>query len=109
MSITIQQPGHLDLVGDTVLVAGVAGGAFEATFGYRIHEGHDEVTGHFMAGDGAGGHGQFQVQADVSSAAFTLPRVFVEVFWVSPRDGEEVDRQVVEVVLPVHLHLLGVI
>lgn len=99
MSIQIQQPQQFDLVGDTVLVAGLAGGAFEATFNYRIHEGHDEVTGHFMAGDGTGGHGQFQLQVDVSAAAFTLPRIFVEVFWVSPKDGAEIDTQTVEVVL----------
>ena len=55
MSIDVQQPRPYDLVTDAVQIAGMAGGAFEATFNYRIHEGHDEVTGFFTAGDGAGG------------------------------------------------------
>ena len=88
MSIQIQQPQQFDIVSDTLLIAGVAGGAFEATFNYRVHEGHDEVVGHFSSGDGAGGHGQFQVSVDLAGAAFTRPRLFVEVFWPSPRDGD---------------------
>lgn len=97
MSIQVQQPLQHDIVTDTIQVAGVAGGAFEAGFVARVHEGHDEVIVPFMAGDGIGGHGQFQVEVDVSSASFTLARLFVEVFHVSPRDGEELDTQVVEV------------
>lgn len=92
MSITIQQPQPYDLVDDTVHIAGVAGGAFEASFEYRIHEGHDEVTGAFMAGDGTGGHGQFHVAVDVGGASFVRERLFVEVFHTSPRDGAELDR-----------------
>ncbi|WP_447001926.1 LysM peptidoglycan-binding domain-containing protein [Saccharothrix isguenensis] len=99
MSIDVQQPRVHDLVGNHILIGGIAGGAFEAGFNYRVHEGHDEVTGFFMAGDGAGGHGQFQVTADVSAASFTLDRVFVEVFHVSPEDGAELDKVVVPVVL----------
>jgi len=98
MSIDIQQPRPLGLVGGQVQIAGTAGGAFEAQFNYRIHEGHDEVTGGFMAGDGVGGHGQFQVSVDVSGASFALDRLFVEVFWVSPKDGEELDKVIVPVV-----------
>ena len=98
MSIDVQQPRPLGLVGSQVQIAGTAGGAFEAHFNYRIHEGHDEVTGGFMAGDGVGGHGQFQVSVDVSGAAFALDRLFVEVFWVSPKDGEELDKVIVPVV-----------
>lgn len=98
MSIDIQQPRPLGLVGGQVQIAGTAGGAFEAHFNYRIHEGHDEVTGGFMAGDGTGGHGQFQVSVDVSGASFALDRLFVEVFWVSPKDGEELDKVIVPVV-----------
>ena len=37
---------------NAIQIAGVAGGVFEANFGYRVTEGHDEVTGSFMAGDG---------------------------------------------------------
>lgn len=99
MSIDVQQPRPYDLVSNQILIGGVAGGAFEANFNYRIHEGHDEVTGNFMAGDGTGGHGQFQLTADVSGAAFTLDRIFVEVFHVSPKDGAELDIVIVPVLL----------
>ncbi|MCR3749020.1 Gmad2 immunoglobulin-like domain-containing protein [Lentzea californiensis] len=98
MSIDIQQPRPQGLVGSHVHIAGTAGGAFEAQFDYRIHEGHDEVVGGFTAGDGTGGHGQFQVRVDVSGAAFTLDRLYVEVFWVSPQDGAELDKIIVPVV-----------
>ena len=84
---------------NVIQIAGVAGGAFEANFNYRVTEGHDEVTGSFMAGDGAGGHGQFQLTVDVSSASFQLDRVFVEVFHTSPNDGAELDKVVVPAVL----------
>lgn len=99
MSIHIQQPSAFDLVTNTVQIAGVAGGAFEAQFSYRIHEGHDEVTGGFMAGDGTGGHGQFQISVDVSAAAFMLNRVFIEVFHESPEDGAELDKVIVPAIL----------
>ncbi|MGM1065272.1 Gmad2 immunoglobulin-like domain-containing protein [Saccharothrix sp. Mg75] len=97
MSVDVQQPRAYDLVDDHIRVAGTAGGAFEANFNYRVHEGHDEVTGYFTAGDGVGGHGQFQVTVDVSGAAFTLDRLFVEVYHVSPKDGAELDKVVVPV------------
>lgn len=97
MSIYVQQPQPHDLVGSTILIGGVAGGAFEADFNYRVHEGHDEVTGSFMAGDGIGGHSQFQIAVDVSGAAFTLDQLFVEVFHVSPADGSEMDKVTVPV------------
>ncbi|PSL57340.1 LysM domain-containing protein [Saccharothrix carnea] len=99
MSIDVQQPKAYDLVGNDILIGGTAGGAFEAGFNYRVHEGHDEVTGFFMAGDGVGGHSQFQLSVDVSGASFTLSRLFVEVFHISPKDGEELDKVVVPVVL----------
>ena len=99
MSVDVQQPRAYDLVSNDIQIAGVAGGAFEATFNYRVSEGHDEVTGSFMAGDGAGGHGQFQLSVDVSGASFQLDRVFVEVFHTSPKDGAELDKVIVPVVL----------
>jgi len=99
LSVDVQQPRPYDLVSDAIQVAGVAGGAFEANFNYRVTEGHDEVTGYFMAGDGVGGHGQFQLTVDVSSASFQLERVFVEVFHTSPKDGAELDKVIVPVVL----------
>lgn len=99
MTIDIQQPRPYDIVGSTVQIAGTAGAAFEASFSYRIHEGHDEVTGHFMAGDGVGGHGQFQLSVDVSGAAFTRERIFIEVFHQSPKDGSEQDLVSVQALL----------
>jgi nucleoid-associated protein YgaU len=99
LSIDVQQPRPYDLVSNIIQIAGVAGGALEATFNYRVTEGHDEVTGSFMAGDGTGGHGQFQLTVDVSSAAFQLDRVFVEIFHTSPKDGAELDKVIVPVVL----------
>jgi LysM repeat protein len=94
----IDQPRAFDLVGNPILVGGVGTG-FEATLNYRVHEGHDEVTGFFMVGGGTGEHGQFQVQVDVSGAAFTLDRVFVEVFEISAADGSEINKVIVPVVL----------
>jgi nucleoid-associated protein YgaU len=99
MSIDVQQPKPYDLVTDQIEIGGVAGGAFEANFGYRVHEGNAEVTGGFLAGDGSGGHGQFQVTANVSGAAFMIPQVLLEVFHVSPKDGTELDRIIVPVLL----------
>lgn len=99
MSIYIQQPAPYDIVGDTIQISGLAGGAFEANYNYRITEGHDEVLGHFMAGDGVGGHGQFQVRAGVSGAAFAHVVAYVEVFHTSPKDGEQLDLVIVPVIL----------
>ncbi|MGC1209146.1 MAG: Gmad2 immunoglobulin-like domain-containing protein [Ornithinimicrobium sp.] len=99
MPITVQQPQPFDLITDVIQIAGIAGGAFEANYKYEITEGHDVVAGNFMAGDGVGGHGQFQIEVDVSGASFTLPRVFVHVFHQSPADGGRVDEVVTPVLL----------
>ncbi len=98
MTIRIDQPRQFDLVGNPVLIGGVGTG-FEATLSYRIHEGHDEVTGHFNVGGGTGEHGQYQLQIDVGDAAFALDRLFVEVFEVSAADGSEINKVIVPVVL----------
>ncbi|WP_280448829.1 Gmad2 immunoglobulin-like domain-containing protein [Nocardia brasiliensis] len=82
-----------------IQISGTAGGACEAQFSYRITEGHDEAAGCFMAGDGTGGHGQFQTVADVSGAGFMFERLFVEVFHMSPKDGAELGKVVVPVLL----------
>jgi immunoglobulin-like protein involved in spore germination/LysM domain-containing protein len=98
MTNRIDQPRAFDVVGNPILVGGVGTG-FEATLNYRVHEGHDEVTGFFMVGGGTGEHGQFQLQVDVSGAAFTLDRVFVEVFETSAKDGSEINKVIVPVIL----------
>ncbi|MFE3798793.1 LysM peptidoglycan-binding domain-containing protein [Nocardia tengchongensis] len=99
MIIDMQQPRPYDIVGNQIQIAGMAGGAFEANFNYRITEGHDELTGNFMAGDGGGGHGQFQLTVDVSGAGFMLNRIFIQVFHASAKDGAELDSVFVPVVL----------
>lgn len=99
MSIRIQQPQPHDIVSDVIQIAGVAGGAFEASYNYVVTEGHDEVRGHFMAGDGVGGHGQFQITVDASGAAFKHVVAYVEVFHTSARDGSRLDLTVVPVIL----------
>ncbi len=98
MTNRIDQPRAFDLVGNPVLIGGVGTG-FEATLNYRIHEGHDEVTGFFTVGGGSGEHGQYQLQIDVAGAAFTLDRVFIEVFEVSAADGSEINKVTVPVIL----------
>lgn len=98
MTIRIDQPRAFDLVGNPILIGGIGTG-FEATLNYRVHEGHDEVTGFFTVGGGTGEHGQYQLQVDVAGAAFTLDRVFVEVFEVSAADGSEINKVIVPVIL----------
>ena len=98
MTIRIDQPRALDLVGNPILVGGIGTG-FEATLNYRVHEGHDEVTGLFTVGGGTGEHGQYQLQVDVAGAAFTLDRLFVEVFEISAADGSEINKAIVPVIL----------
>jgi LysM repeat protein len=98
MTIRIDQPRAFDLVGNPILVGGIGTG-FEATLNYRVHEGHDEVTGFLTVGGGTGEHGQYQLQVDVAGAAFTLDRVFVEVFEISAADGSEINKVIVPVIL----------
>ena len=88
MSIRMDQPRPFDLVGSPLLIAGIGTG-FEATISFRVHDGHDEVTGPITVGGGTGEHAQFQAKAKVAGAAFQLDRVFVEVFEVSAKDGSE--------------------
>lgn len=97
MTNRIDQPRDMDLVGNPILIAGIGTG-FEATVNYRITEGHDEVTGHFMVGGGGGEHGQFQLAIDVSGAAFHLDRLFVEIFEISAKDGSEIFKVTVPVI-----------
>src|SRR5687768_13384730 len=97
MTNRIDQPRELDLVGNPILIGGVGSG-FEATLNYRVTEGHDERTGHFMVGGGTGEHGQFQIQVDTAGAAFTLDRLFVQVFEISAQDGSEIHTVTVPVI-----------
>jgi nucleoid-associated protein YgaU len=91
MTIRMDQPRRFDLVGNRVMIAGIGTG-FEATINYRVHEGHDEVTGSINVGGGTGEHAQFQVKANVANAAFQLDRLFVEVFEISAEDGSEIHK-----------------
>lgn len=102
MTNRIDQPRAFDLVGNPILIGGVGTG-FEATLNYRVHEGHDEVTGSFMVGGGTGEHGQYQLQVDVAGAAFTLDRVFVEIFELSAADGSEINKVIVPAILGTRL------
>ena len=97
MAIEIQQPRQYDLVGNPILIGGIGSG-FEATLQYRVHDGHDERTGHFTVGGGTGEHGQFQLSVDVSGASFQLDRLFVEVYEESAADGSEVNKVIVPVI-----------
>jgi nucleoid-associated protein YgaU len=91
-------PREFDLVGSPVLIGGIGTG-FEATINYRVHEGHDEVTGSITVGGGTGEHAQFQKRVGVARAAFTLDRLFVEVFEVSAKDGRELHKVTRQVLL----------
>ena len=98
MSIRLDMPREFDLVGSPVQIGGIGTG-FEATINYRIHEGHDEVTGFVTVGGGTGEHAQFQKRVGVAKAAFTLDRLFVEVFEVSAKDGRELHKVTRQVLL----------
>lgn len=98
MSIRLDMPRRFDLVGNPILIGGIGTG-FEATINYRVHEGHDEVTGAITVGGGGGEHGQFQAKVRVGNAAFELDRLFVEVFEVSAKDGSELHKVTVAVLL----------
>ena len=98
MSIRLDMPREFDLVGSPIQIGGIGTG-FEATINYRVHEGHDEVTGFITVGGGTGEHGQFQKRVGVAKAAFTLDRLFVEVFEVSAKDGSELHKVTVPVLL----------
>ena len=39
MGIHVQQPQPYDIVSNTIQIAGIAGGAFEANYEFRISEG----------------------------------------------------------------------
>ena len=97
MANEIQQPKPFDLVGNPVLIGGIGSG-FEAILQYRVHDGHDERTGHFTVGGGTGEHGQFHLSIDVSGAVFQLDRLFVEVFEESAADGSEINKVIVPVI-----------
>ncbi len=93
----IQQPKPFDLVGNPLRVGGIGTG-FEAVLQYRIHDGHDERTGHFSVGGGTGEHGQFQLSVDLTGAAFQLDRLFVEIYEESAKDGSEINKVIVPVI-----------
>lgn len=98
MSVRVDQPRPFDLVGSPVPIGGVGAG-FEATLGYRVTDGHAEVTGVLPAGGGADEHDHYQARVEVATAGFVRERAVVEVFAVSAGDGSETDRVVVPVIL----------
>src|SRR6188474_3471289 len=77
----IQQPKPFDFVGNPILIGGIGSG-FEATLQFRVHDGHDERTGHFNAGGGTGEHGQFQISVDVTGPSPRLLSLSSIVCWV---------------------------
>ncbi len=91
MAIRLDMPREFDLVGSPILIGGIGTG-FEATINFRVHDGHDEVTGFITVGGGTGEHAQFQKRVGVGGAAFKLDRLFVEVFEVSAKDGRELHK-----------------
>jgi len=76
----IQQPQPNDIVGERILVGGLATG-FEATISVRVRDGNGvELASTFtMSGGGAGEVGQFQVDLELPVRPST-PNGFVEVF-----------------------------
>lgn len=98
MTIRLDQPRRFDLVGNPILIGGIGTG-FEATINFRVHDGHDEVTGFITVGGGTGEHAQFQKRVAVGRAAFSLDRLFVEVFEVSAKDGSELHKVSIPVLL----------
>lgn len=93
----IQQPRPFDLVGNPILISGIASG-FEATVNYRIHDGHDEREGFFNVGGGTGEHAQFQLAVDVTGAGFLADRLFIEIFELSAKNGSEINKVIVPVI-----------
>jgi len=75
-------PREFDLIGSPVLIGGIGTG-FEVTINFRVHDGHDEVTGFITVGGGTGGHAQFRSGWRSAWQPFKLDRVFVEVFEAS--------------------------
>jgi nucleoid-associated protein YgaU len=94
--IRVQQPQAFDLVGNPIQVAGESL-TFEATVNYRVGEGHDEVSGFFTGGGGVA-FKQFQTQIQIpGNPAFKLPRLFVQLFEISAKDGSEINLVTVPV------------
>lgn len=102
MRITVQQPQPYDIVTNDIQIAGLVGGAFEATYVYAISDGHDEVLKPFtVGGDVLPGQYQFQITADVTGSSLIGPVVYLEVFHTPPKDGspERADSVVIPIIL----------
>lgn len=77
MNINIQQPAPFDLVGQEVLIAGIAVG-FEGTLSVTLTEGHDQFDSFVMAGSLA--QRQFQGSVTVpDTIEFKLSRLFLTI------------------------------
>ena len=96
MPARVDMPQPFDLVGEDLRIGGVGHG-FEGTLDWRVGEGHDERSGIISAGS-LGAFRQFHETADLAGNAFTLNRLFVEVFETSAADGSEIDKVIVPVI-----------
>ena len=96
MPARVDMPQPFDLVGEDLRIGGVGHG-FESTLDWRVGEGHDERSGIISAGS-LGAFRQFHETADLAGNAFTLNRLFVEVFETSAADGSEIDKVIVPVI-----------
>ncbi|XDA98617.1 LysM peptidoglycan-binding domain-containing protein [Sulfitobacter sp. LCG007] len=75
VTLDIQQPQPLDIVGSTILIAGNAT-AFEGTLSVRVTEGHDEYASFLTVG--SLGLRQFQGAIDIpEDNSFQLNRLFL--------------------------------
>ncbi len=72
MTIRLDQPPRWDLVGNPILIGGIGTG-FEATINFRVHEGHDEVTGFINVGGGTGERARASTTATRTSSRSCAP------------------------------------
>lgn len=95
--ISVRQPRPHDLVDDPVKVCGIGTG-FEGVFAARVRDGKGaELARVSIQAGGSGILGNFQVEIDTPGVPDTA-RGTLEVFEVSQRNGEEINKRVVPIV-----------
>jgi peptidoglycan hydrolase-like protein with peptidoglycan-binding domain len=94
--IGIRQPRPIDIVGDPIVVCGIAG-AFEATFQARVRDanGNAFVTRTITAGSGTG---LSEVHFQLPTGVPPTPLGSVEIFEISASDGSEINKVTIPVV-----------